>query len=100
MTVDSSSNERAQTREERRLEKKERLKSQNAEQANSGGKRRRRIRTRLIPLWLRLIIILLLIGVSAILGAMVGYGVIGDGNPTDALDMSTWTYLLDLIEKE
>ncbi len=33
----------------------------------------------------------------AIAGLMIGYGVIGDGNPMDALNWSTWQHMLDII---
>ena len=38
-----------------------------------------KIRIRLIPIWLRVIMIIALIFVSMTLGAAIGYGVLGDG---------------------
>ena len=38
-----------------------------------------KIRIRLIPIWLRVIMIIGLIFVSMTLGAAIGYGVLGDG---------------------
>jgi len=34
---------------------------------------------------------------SLIGGLMVGYGVIGDGNPKDVLKKETWTHIVDLV---
>ncbi|MEW9500819.1 DNA-directed RNA polymerase subunit beta [Jeotgalibacillus marinus] len=31
---------------------------------------------------------------------MVGYGVIGDGDPQDVLKKETWTHILDLVMKD
>lgn len=87
----------AETREQRNLEKKQK---DRPEVSTSKGGRRRRIRIRLIPLWLRLIIIALLIVASASFGAMFGYSVIGDGEAKDVFEKSTWTYIRDLIEHE
>lgn len=33
----------------------------------------------------------------AILGLMIGYGVIGNGTPMDALKWETWQHMLDII---
>ncbi|MGI2327719.1 DNA-directed RNA polymerase subunit beta [Planococcus sp. YIM B11945] len=55
------------------------------------------VRIRLIPIWLRIIIVLLLLAVAAILGVMVGYGIIGDGEPQDALKWETWQHILDIM---
>lgn len=62
--------------------------------------KQQRLRRRLIPIWLRLVIVLCLITISTLAGAMVGYGVIGEGNAWDALKPSTWQHIIDLIEKQ
>ncbi len=59
--------------------------------------RRKRERIRLIPIWLRLIIILFLLIISLVAGLMFGYGVIGDGNPIDAVNPKVWTHIYDMI---
>ncbi|MGV3465045.1 MAG: DNA-directed RNA polymerase subunit beta [Heyndrickxia sp.] len=58
-----------------------------------------KIRVRLIPIWLRVILVLLAIVISVLSGVIVGYGVIGDGNPMDALSKSTWSHIVDLVNK-
>nr|WP_255259909.1 DNA-directed RNA polymerase subunit beta [Lentibacillus sp. CBA3610] len=60
----------------------------------------KRPRRRIFPIWLRLIVVLVLSAVSLVIGLMVGYGVIGDGNPTDALDWDTWQHIIDIVIKE
>jgi len=60
----------------------------------------RRPRRRLIPIWLRLLIVLCLITISTLAGAMVGYGVLGGGNPFEALKPATWQHMIDLVEKQ
>jgi Mn2+/Fe2+ NRAMP family transporter len=62
--------------------------------------RRRRIRVRILPIWLRIIIVAVLIFLSVIAGAAVGYGVVGNGEAKDIFKKSTWTHIVDLIEKE
>lgn len=48
----------------------------------SNGEQRevRWVQIRLIPIWLRVVLVLVLIVVAAILGTMVGYSVIGQGD--------------------
>lgn len=46
---------------------------------------------------LRIVIVVLILGIAAVIGAMVGYGVIGDGKMMDVLDPSTWTHVFDIM---
>ncbi|MBT2570921.1 DNA-directed RNA polymerase subunit beta [Planococcus sp. ISL-110] len=55
------------------------------------------VQIRLFPIWLRIILVIALIALAAVLGAMVGFGVIGDGNPADALKWETWQHILDIM---
>ena len=55
---------------------------------------------RLIPIWLKFVIVLVLIVAFVIIGAMVGYGVLGDGEVLDVFKPATWTHIIDLIQKE
>lgn len=57
----------------------------------------KRVRLRLIPIWLRvLLVICLLVGVSVI-GLVVGYSGLGDGDAADALKWKTWQHIIDII---
>lgn len=62
-------------------------------------KRKNKPRRRAFPIWLRIIVVLLLIAIALITGAMVGYGIIGNGKPSDALDMDTWRHIFDIVTK-
>ncbi|WP_409296035.1 DNA-directed RNA polymerase subunit beta [Peribacillus sp. SCS-26] len=64
------------------------------------GKARGKIRVRLIPIWLRLVIVAFLIAFSAAAGAMVGYSILGSGKPFDVFKKSTWTHIGDLVNKD
>ena len=58
-----------------------------------------KIRIRLVPLWARIIIVLLLMTFALIGGAMIGYSVMGDGEAMDVFKKSTWTHITDLVNK-
>ena len=83
----NKNNQEATTREQVKKQKKTREK-------------KKRIRVRLIPIWLRIIIVLILLGVSIMLGAMFGYAVMGGGEAKDIFEKSTWTHIVDLVNKE
>jgi hypothetical protein len=54
------------------------------------------VQIRMFPIWLRIILLILIFGVAAAAGLMVGYGVLGDGNPIDAIKWETYQYILDI----
>ncbi|MDE5414733.1 DNA-directed RNA polymerase subunit beta [Alkalihalobacterium chitinilyticum] len=60
-------------------------------------KRKKRERIRLIPIWLRIVIVILLCGLSLVAGLMFGYGVVGNGTPTDILQRETWEHIVNII---
>ncbi|CDQ38328.1 MULTISPECIES: DNA-directed RNA polymerase subunit beta [Virgibacillus] len=56
-------------------------------------------RLRVFPIWLRIIVVLLLCLIALVIGLMIGYGVIGDGAPVDALKKETWQHIIDIVIK-
>ncbi|WP_019243158.1 MULTISPECIES: DNA-directed RNA polymerase subunit beta [Bacillus] len=57
----------------------------------------KKIRIRLIPIWLRLIIFAISIVVAVTVGGIVGYSVMGGGNPADVFQKDTWTHIIELV---
>ncbi|MEK4698492.1 DNA-directed RNA polymerase subunit beta [Solibacillus sp. FSL R7-0668] len=55
------------------------------------------VQLRLIPIWLRIILIAVLFVATAAIGLIIGYSVIGDGDAADTLKWSTWQHLLDIM---
>jgi len=93
MFGNKSNQEAVSLRQQRKKERRE-----EKEKALVEG--RKRIRIRLIPIWLRVIIVAILLVVSAISGAMVGYSVMGNGKAMDVFDKSTWTHIVDLVNSD
>lgn len=83
------------TEEQSRIERRKAKKEEKVERTKR--KRERRPRIRLIPMWLRFLIAIVLIGGSLLLGIIVGYGVIGDGDPAEALKPHVWYHIIDMI---
>ncbi|WP_110928347.1 DNA-directed RNA polymerase subunit beta [Bacillus massiliglaciei] len=67
------------------------------EQANTES--RPWIRVRLLPIWLRLILICLFAAAAVVLGAIVGYSVFGGGEFVDVFKKSTWTHIVDIVNQ-
>ncbi|WP_102348282.1 DNA-directed RNA polymerase subunit beta [Bacillus sp. Marseille-P3661] len=95
--IESKPNTRQERRQQKELERTERIKDATQKKESV---RKRRGQIRLIPIWLRLLIITVLVCLSILAGLMVGYGVIGDGKAADALKVSTWQHLVDLVLKD
>lgn len=55
------------------------------------------VRLRLIPIWLRIIVVILIFGIATMAGLIVGYSIIGDGATSDVLKGDTWQHLLNII---
>lgn len=55
------------------------------------------VQLRLIPIWLRVILVLLLFLLAAVIGLNVGYSIIGDGVSSDVLKWDTWQHILDIM---
>jgi DNA-directed RNA polymerase subunit beta len=82
----------AKTRDTVKAEKKVKQKEE--------AKPRRWVRVRMLPIWLRIVLVIVLLAASLAFGAMVGYGVIGDGNPADVFKKETWQHIIDIVVKK
>jgi hypothetical protein len=94
MTEKEILQEESKTREEIKAEKKNNKNNRAEEQPGKW------VRIRLLPIWLRIILFVVLLAGSLIGGAMIGYGVIGDGKPMDVFEKSTWQHIVDIVMKE
>ncbi|MFC3040425.1 DNA-directed RNA polymerase subunit beta [Virgibacillus xinjiangensis] len=54
-------------------------------------------RRRVFPIWLRIIVVILLAAIALIAGLMIGYSVLGDGNPLEILRAETWEHIYDIV---
>ncbi|ASN07280.1 hypothetical protein CFK40_03250 [Virgibacillus necropolis] len=62
-------------------------------------KQNKKPRRRAFPIWLRIIVVILLCAIALVIGAIVGYAIIGSGKPSDALDMDTWRHIIEIVTK-
>ncbi|GAB3045107.1 DNA-directed RNA polymerase subunit beta [Virgibacillus ainsalahensis] len=85
----SEKNEQATAESQSRKQQKEKQK----EEKRTKAKQRRRV----FPIWLRIIVVLLLAAGALIIGLMIGFGVIGDGNPIEILNKETWEHVVDIV---
>ncbi|QHE53772.1 DNA-directed RNA polymerase subunit beta [Pontibacillus sp. HMF3514] len=95
LNKENQKKERQQEKEQKKKQKEE-AKQQKEKQNDENPKKYRR---RILPIWLRIIIVLVICAVALLAGLMIGYGIIGDGNPTDALKIDTWQHIIDIVTK-
>ncbi|WP_335871195.1 DNA-directed RNA polymerase subunit beta [Bacillus sp. 2205SS5-2] len=81
-------------------EKNIKQKATTREELKENKKPKKSVRIRLIPIWLRVIIVTLLVTASLAGGLMVGYGYLGDGKPTDVFHKSTWTHIGEIVTSD
>lgn len=62
-------------------------------------KQKKKIKVRLLPIWLRLLIVAGLIVLMVIIGALIGYSVIGGGHLIDVFKPSTWKHIGDIVNQ-
>jgi hypothetical protein len=90
------------TLDQKQVRTREELKKVRAQekQIETMRDRRKKIRVRLIPVWVKVAIVIFLTIASMLVGTVVGYGVIGNGKPSEALQRGTWTHIMDIINKK
>lgn len=64
---------------------------------NNSKKQKNELNYRLIPIWLRIVIVLILLLLATIVGLIIGYSGIGDGKLLDSLKWGTYQHILDII---
>lgn len=82
-----------QTNDEQRVSRRKRRIKEEPE----ATKPIRWVQIRLIPIWLRIVLVIVLLCCAAVAGAMIGYGVLGDGSPSDVFKKETWNHIVDII---
>ncbi len=75
-------------------------KKANQQEDTPKKKRKKKYRTRKFSITLRILVVLVLLVISLLVGLIVGYGFIGDGEPLDALNMDTYRHIIDIVNKE
>ena len=82
------------------LSKSPQMRKQEKEKRRQERIKNKRPIRRIFPIWLRIIVVLIFSVAALIAGLMIGYGIIGDGVPTDALKFETWQHIIDIVKKE
>jgi hypothetical protein len=90
---DMNKKENRETSTRQRYKEREKSSREEKKQVNRGRKRS-------FPIWLRLLLLICGIVVCFVVGTMVGYGVLGNGKPTNVFEKETWTHIIDLVEKD
>lgn len=89
---------KASSRQQRKLEKAQvqANKKELATETSQETKQTKWVQIRMFPIWLRILIVAALLALAVAAGLMVGYGVIGEGEPKDALKWETYQHIFDI----
>ena len=79
-------------RQQRRLEKAQEQPHEKTQETGTT----KWVQIRMFPIWLRILLVILVFAGAAIAGLMVGYGVLGEGEPKDALKWDTYQHIFDI----
>ncbi|SFM16123.1 DNA-directed RNA polymerase subunit beta [Gracilibacillus orientalis] len=74
-------------------------KTKKAKRANEKQKEKKYVR-RLIPIWAKVLIIVLLSLFALMVGLIIGFSILGDGSPLDVLKWGTWQHIIDFVKEE
>ncbi|PFO08020.1 hydroxymyristoyl-ACP dehydratase [Bacillus sp. AFS076308] len=99
----TGNNGQVRTREEHKKAKEEVLQTTKVVEKTDSApapQANKRVRIRLIPIWLRLVLLVVSVFICVIAGAAVGYGMLGGGDVGDVFKGSTWTHIIDLVDKK
>ncbi|WKB35563.1 DNA-directed RNA polymerase subunit beta [Terrilactibacillus sp. S3-3] len=55
---------------------------------------------RKFPIWQRLVALISLSALAMVVGAMVGYGLLGHSNPFAVFNWHTWQHIIDFVKKD
>ncbi|WP_408008592.1 DNA-directed RNA polymerase subunit beta [Pseudalkalibacillus sp. A8] len=82
------------------LKKNEESSPSSQEERKQQRVRSDKLQERIVPIWLRLIIVVLLFALCLAGGLAVGYGVVGDGEMMDVFKKDTWQHIVDIVKKD
>ncbi|WP_208590756.1 DNA-directed RNA polymerase subunit beta [Gracilibacillus suaedae] len=83
--ADEQKKAQTQTKKEKRADKKKQ-------------KEKKYVR-RIIPIWAKVLIIVVLSLFALMIGLIVGFSILGDGSPLDALKWETWQHIIDFVKE-
>lgn len=55
------------------------------------------VQVRILPIYVRVILVIILLAVAAVIGALIGYSVLGDGTASGIFQKDTWTHIFDIM---
>ncbi|SDJ28056.1 DNA-directed RNA polymerase subunit beta [Salimicrobium halophilum] len=59
--------------------------------------RKEKHKRRALPIWLRVLLVLFFSLLALAIGLMIGYSVLGSGDPLDVFDWSIWQHIIDIM---
>ncbi|WP_432354097.1 DNA-directed RNA polymerase subunit beta [Sporosarcina sp. A2] len=55
------------------------------------------VQIRILPIYVRVLLVLVLLAAAVVLGAFIGFSILGDGAASDIFHKETWTHIFDIM---
>ena len=55
------------------------------------------VQIRMLPIYVRVLIVLVIFALAIVVGTYIGYSILGDGAASDIFKKETWTHIIDIM---
>ncbi|REB08495.1 DNA-directed RNA polymerase subunit beta [Sporosarcina sp. BI001-red] len=55
------------------------------------------VQVRILPIYVRVILVIVLLIVASVVGALIGYSILGDGTASGIFQKDTWAHIFDIM---
>ncbi|WP_163580493.1 DNA-directed RNA polymerase subunit beta [Gracilibacillus saliphilus] len=80
-------------------QKKAQTQTKKEKRADKKKQQEKKYVRRLIPIWAKVLIIIVLSLFALMIGLIVGFSILGDGSPLDVLKWETWQHIIDFVKE-
>ncbi len=98
MSQETKSNNTKKANEQKQAQTKTN-KEKRADRKKQKQEERKYVR-RLIPIWAKVMIVVLLSLFALMIGLIIGFSILGDGSPLDVLKWETWQHIIDYVKED
>ncbi|QGH36324.1 DNA-directed RNA polymerase subunit beta [Gracilibacillus salitolerans] len=98
MSQETKSNNTKKVNEKKQAQTKTN-KEKRADRKKQKQEERKYVR-RLIPIWAKVMIVVLLSLFALMIGLIIGFSILGDGSPLDVLKWETWQHIIDYVKED
>ncbi|GAE92483.1 hypothetical protein JCM21714_1487 [Gracilibacillus boraciitolerans JCM 21714] len=89
-----------QTDEQKQITDNTQSKKEKRAEKKKQNKEEKKYLRRVVPVWLKILIVVVLSLFALMIGLIIGFSTLGDGRPLDVLRWDTWQHIIDFVRTE